>query len=382
MKKILALIGVFISLNAYSQKAAIQTAINYLNYGELDKAKEAIDGASNNESTAGIAKTWYIRGKVYHAIHESTDAKYTALKPGALQEALTSYQKTMELDTKKEYKEEMLQRLAGAAGAMMNEGVNAYRDKKYEEALMYFNKSREINSKYLNYTDTLAIYNSALAAEKTGKSKEAIDDLNQLTAMNYGGAKMYSLLATLQLESKDTTAALTTINSGRQKYPEDNNLVIQGLNIYLQSGRDKEAYEQLDAAIQKDPGNANLYYAKGVLSDKMGKTEEAATLYKKSIELKPDYFEANYNLGAMYFNQGAELVNKANNLPVSKQAEYDAAKKKYEAKFREAKPYLEKAYQLNPKDEATMQSLYQLYGRLNETAKAQEMKAALDALKK
>ena len=102
----------------------------------------------------------------------------------------------------------------------------------------------------------------------------------------------------------------------------------------------------------------------------------------KAVELKPDYFEANYNLGAMYFNKGAELVNKANNLPVSKQAEYDAAKKKYEAKFREAKPYLEKAYQLNPKDEATMQSLYQLYGRLNETAKAQEMKAALDGLKK
>jgi tetratricopeptide (TPR) repeat protein len=382
MKKLIALLGVFISLHAYSQKSAIQTALNYLNYGELDKAKEAIDGAAVNETTINMSKTWYVRGKIYHAIHESTDAKYSGLKPGALQEALNSYQKTMELDAKKEYKEEMMQRLAVAASALMNEGVNAFRDKKYAEALVFFNKSRDINSKYLNYTDTLAIYNSALAAEKSGKKKEAIDDLTTLTGMNYGGAKIYGLLANLQLENKDTTAALTTINAGRQKHPEDNNLVIQGLNVYLQSGRDKEAYEQLDAAIQKDPGNANLYYAKGVLSDKMGKTEEAAAMYKKAIELKPDYFEANYNLGAMYFNQGAELVNKANNLPVSKQAEYEAAKKKYEAKFREAQPYLEKAYQLNAKDEATIQSLYQLYGRIGNTAKAQEMKVALDGLKK
>jgi tetratricopeptide (TPR) repeat protein len=186
----------------------------------------------------------------------------------------------------------------------------------------------------------------------------------------------------MQLEQQDTTAALTTINKGRQKYPEDNNLIIQGLNIYLQSGRDKEAYDQLDAAIAKDPGNSNLYFAKGTLSDKLGKGDDAAASYKKAIELKPDFFDSNYNLGAMYFNQAADLANKANNIPASKMAEYESAKKKYEAKFKEAQPYLEKAFQINPKDEATIQSLRQLYGRIGDMQKAAEMKKALEAIGK
>ena len=29
--------------------------------------------------------------------------------------------------------------------------------------------------------------------------------------------------------------------------------------------------------------------------------------YKKAIELKPDYFDANYNLGALYFNEGVRF---------------------------------------------------------------------------
>ena len=382
MKKLLALLGVLISLQGYSQKSAIQTAINYLGYGDLDKAKVAIDGAAANETTIGVAKTWNVRSKVYVAILDSKEPKYASLKTGALDEALKSFQKTMELDTKKEYTAETIQRLDFASAQYMNEGVDNFRDKNYEGALKNFNISREIGSKYLNRTDTLALYNAALAADKAGKKTEATQYYTELTNMNYGGSRVYSLLATMQLEQQDTTAALTTINKGRQKYPEDNNLIIQGLNIYLQSGRDKEAYDQLDAAIAKDPGNANLYFAKGTLSDKLGKGDDAAASYKKAIELKPDFFDANYNLGAMYFNQAADLANKANNIPASKMAEYESAKKKYEAKFKEAQPYLEKAFQINPKDEATIQSLRQLYGRIGDMQKAAEMKKALEAIGK
>lgn len=381
MKKLLVLFGVILSLNAFGQKANIQTAINYLKYGDLDKAKTAIDEAALNETTVGLAKTWNVRSKVYAAILETKEAKFESLKPGALEETYKSLQKTAELDTKKEYTAETRQQLEYVSAMYMNQGVDAFRDKNYETALAGFNKSREIGTKYLNRNDTLALYNAALAADKAGKTSEATAYYTELTNMNYGGPKVYSLLAGMQLEQKDTTAALVTINNGRQKYPDDNNLIISGLNIYLLQGRDKEAYDQLETAIAKDPGNANLHFAKGTLSDKLGRMDEAAASYRKAIELKPDYFDANYNLGAMYFNQAAELANKANNLPANKMAEYDAAKKKYEAKFREAQPYLEKAHQLNEKDEATMQSLRQLYGRIGEMQKAEEMKKKLDALK-
>ena len=53
-----------------------------------------------------MSKTWYYRGQIYHAIFESTKEQFKALKPGSLDEAYQAYEKTLELDTKGEYKEE------------------------------------------------------------------------------------------------------------------------------------------------------------------------------------------------------------------------------------------------------------------------------------
>lgn len=381
MKRILILFGVILSLNSYSQKSAVQTAYNYLRYDDLDKAKEAIDGAATTESTVGYAKTWYYRGSIYHAIYESAKPEFAALKPGSLNEARISYEKTLELDAKNEFRDDVMKRLEVVASQCLNNGVDNYKEGKYAEALKSFQASVDLNKKLFKRTDTLAIYNAGLAADKLGDVTTALNNFKILTAANYGGSRLYSIMANMYLDQKDTANALLTINEGRQKYPEDGTLITQGLNIYLSSGRDAEAYSQNEEALKADPNNAILYYIKGNLADKLGKMDDAVAAYKKSIELKPDNFDAVYNLGAMYFNDGAEMANKANKIPANKVAEYDAAKKKFEAKFKEALPYLEKAHQLNATDKATMESLRQLYARLGDLVKAGEMKKKLEATK-
>ncbi|MBL0097677.1 MAG: tetratricopeptide repeat protein [Bacteroidetes bacterium] len=327
MKYLLISITLLLSLNVNGQKAAVQTAYNYLRYDDLDKAKEAIDGAVQNESTIGMSKAWYYRGSIYHAIYESTKEKFAPLKPGSLTEALKSYEKTIELDTKKEYYDDIIKRMEIVASQSLNTGVDNFRENKYPEALVAFQTSADINKKYFNKFDTLAIYNAGLAADKAKDATTALNYFKILTDANYGGSKLYSLMANMYLDQKDTANALLVINQGRQKFPEDATLITQGLNIYLSSGKDKEAYTQNEEALKADPGNAVLYYIKGNLADKLGKKEEAIAAYKKSIELKADYFDAVYNLGALFFNEGAEMANKANSIPPSKVAEYDAAKR-------------------------------------------------------
>lgn len=382
MKKVnLLIVAILIAANSFAQKAAIQTAYNYWRYDDLDKAKEAIDQATANESTNQLSKAWYYRGCIYHAIFESTKEQFKSLKPGSLDEAYRAYEKTVELDVKKEYTDDLNKRMSIMTSQFLNEGVDNYRDKKYAEALASFEKSMYINKKFVKSPDTLAIYNAALAAEKSNDSAKAKQYYSDLIGMNYGGAKVYGMLASLQLNDKDTTTALATLKNGRQKFPADADLSITELNIYLSSGRDKDAVQQIDQAIATDSKNPNLYYAKGVLNDKLGNKEVAIDAYKKAIEIKADHFDAHYNLGAMLFNEGAELVSKANNLPVSKQKEYDELKVKFEAKFRDAKPYFEKARQLNASDRATLQNLKQLYTRLNELDKAAEVNRQLDSLK-
>ena len=365
----------------YAQKSAIQTAYNYLRYDDLDKAKEAIDQAATNESTVSMSKTWFYRGQIYHAIFESTKDQFKSMKRGSLDEAYKSYVKTLELDTKGEYKDDLLKRITILSSQFLNEGVDNFKDKKYNDALSDFEKSLAISSKFLNYSDTLAMYNAALSADKSNNNEKARKYYKDLIALNYGGPKMFSFLASKDLAANDTTAALITLKSGRLKYPSNAELAVAELNIYLSSGKDKEATAQVDQAIVNDPTNSNLYYAKGVLNDKLGNSAIAEAAYKKAIELKPDFFDANYNLGASLFNQGAEMVIKANAFPASKQKEFEAMKKLYDAKFLEAKPYFEKAYQLNPKDLATLQNLKQIYTRLNDLSNAAEMKKAIESLK-
>jgi len=379
MKRLLILSALMISVQAMGQKSAIQTAYNWLRYQELDKAKEAIDGAVLNETTRGVAKAWYYRGSIYQSIYESTNEKFKSLKPGSLAEARKSYEEAVSLDTKKEFTDDIMKRMEILAFQSLNEGVDLFKVENYRAAMQAFGMSAEINQKLFNRVDTMGIYNRALAAEKAGESKVALDDFTFLTSVNYGGARIFSLLANMHLDQKDTVSALDILTKGQEKYPDDRTLITQALNIYLSSGRDQEAYAKNEQAIAASPTNSVLYYIKGNLADKMGKKEESISAYKKAIELKPDYFDANYNLGAMFFNDGAEMANQANKIPTSKQAEYDAAKKKFDAKFQEALPYLEKAHKLNPEDMGTMQSLRQLYTRLGDLTKAGEMKRKMES---
>ncbi len=382
MKKIILVFTILaISNLAFAQKAQVQTAYNYLRYDDLDKAKEAIDQAAANESTIGMAKTWYYRGLIYHAIYESKKPEFTVLKPGSLQEAYKSYQKTLELDSKKEYKDDLDKSIAILGSQFLNEGVDKFRDKDYSGAVNMFESSADISKTYFSKTDTLAIYNAALAAEKAKDYVKAKKYYQQIIDLNYQGAKGYNFLSKIYLAEKDTANAIVTLQAGRQKYPADANLMLDQLNIYLISGKDKEALGMIDQAIALDPSNANLYSVKGNINDKAGNQEVAIAAYKKAIELNPQYFDANYNLGALIFNQGVEMVDKANKLPPSKQAEFDKLKTQFDAKFGEAKPYFEKAYQLNPKDIATINSLKQLYLRLGDMPKAEEMKKAMEAIK-
>lgn len=383
MKKLILVFAALLAIInlASAQKAQVQTAYNYLRYDDLDKAKEAIDQAASNESTIGMAKTWYYRGSIYQAIYESKKPEFNVLKPGSLQEAYKSYEKTIELDSKKEYKDDLDKRMAIIGSQFLNEGVDKFRDKDYPGAVIMFESSADISKKYLNKTDTLAIYNAALAAEKAKDYVKAKKYYQQVIDLNYQGAKGYNFLSKIYMAEKDTANALVTLQAGRQKYPADANLMLDQLNIYLVSGRDKEALGMIDQAIALDPNNANLYSVKGNINDKAGNQEVAIASYKKAIELNPQYFDAYYNLGALIFNQGVEMVDRANKLPPSKQAEFDKLKTQFDAKFGEAKPYFEKAYQLNPKDLPTINSLKQLYLRLGDMPKAEEMKKAMEAVK-
>ena len=157
------------------------------------------------------------------------------------------------------------------------------------------------------------------------------------------------------------------------------------IRLYILTGRTEELITKLNESIESAPDNENLYFTRASLYEGKKELDKAIADYKKAIEINPDLMDANYNLGVIYFNQGAEKANAANSLKSNE--EFEKAKKVFEEKFRSAAPYLEKSLELNPKKTEDDQSLYKstlqilklLYARTNETEKYNKIKAQLEA---
>jgi hypothetical protein len=83
----------------------------------------------------------------------------------------------------------------------------------------------------------------------------------------------------------------------------------------------------------------------------------------------------------MHYNTAVEIFNKTQNLPMSKEKEYNAGKLKYTNLFNKSLPYLERANKLSPNDMNTLISLKEVYAKTNNFNKVTEIKKRIDSLK-
>jgi tetratricopeptide (TPR) repeat protein len=97
--------------------------------------------------------------------------------------------------------------------------------------------------------------------------------------------------------------------------------------------------------------------------------DAAIASYKETIDADPNYFDALFNLGAIYFNKGGEVINEANKLPISETAKYDKMLADGNNYLNLALPYLEKCESIQPQDKPTLISLKEIYTRLKMTEK-------------
>jgi tetratricopeptide (TPR) repeat protein len=107
-------------------------------------------------------------------------------------------------------------------------------------------------------------------------------------------------------------------------------------------------------------------YNLGVSSDNENNFEDAERYYKKSLEINPNYYEANLNLALLILKPEDEIVREMNNLSNSwdDNNRYMELKSQREIIFKQALPYLEKAYEQRHDDQGIKSTLLQLYKQL------------------
>jgi tetratricopeptide (TPR) repeat protein len=385
MKKFLLLIAaVSISFGAMAQKGKVTSALSYIEQGSLDKAKEAIDQALTNEATSNWFNTYFAKGNLCQASFESKDPKFNAFYPDPLAEAYAAYQKAIELDPKGNIKKKIITTSVfnKLAVNLYNQGSKRFETKDYPGALKSFETQIKITESdiYVGGIDTGMYYNAGLAAVNSAKYTDAIKYFQKCADMKYMGITPYFQMSEAYLSSGDTTKAESVLTGLNDKFPNDKNVTLQLIDLYIKSGKNAEAQKYIKVAKEADPNNYSLFFASGIISLNESKYDEAIPELQKSIDLKGDVYDTQYGLGAAYINKAADMFKKANEIMDVKK--YSDAIDAANIIYAKALPYMEKAHELKPDDIYAMRSLQELYYRLKMTDKYTEIKAKVDAVDK
>ncbi len=390
MKKPLFVI-LFLSLSIiafaqYVPKGRVTKAETALSQGKLDIAKAEIDEAFKIDAKGKIskaAKNWYLKGRIYKAIFmdDSTQFKDLVDKEVALKTAVDALNKIKEMEKETStYAIFADQELGQLYAFILNKGAEKYNEKDFKSAYEIFNDALEVMP-----GDTTALLYGGVAAQQAGMVDQAIENYSKLIDTGHADMDTYRTLIYLyRAEKEDLRAVINTIDRALKQFPEDKDLTQEKIRTLIVMDKKDEAIQELNNAISKDPTNPTLYYFLGYIYDQSDDTDNSIKNYKKALELKPDYYDANYNIGVVYYNIARDSYKELNEMSLD---DYRKNEEEYLARaedaLKKALPYFEKAAEVMAEDNPDVQLLETLAGvyiRLHMDDKASEIQERIKSI--
>ncbi|PWE00062.1 tetratricopeptide repeat protein [Marinilabilia rubra] len=380
MKKLLVFaLAIFAVASVHAQKSKVNAAEAYIENGDIDAAGERMEEAYTHKRSKDWPKTYIVAAKLAAAKYKKENDIQL------LKDAVDHYMKAIELDKadKGRFENEIKVALTFFLNELTNAGIEGFNNQNYENAMTAFENVLKVNNldmfqKDNPTVDTAIIYNTALAAYNAKKWDTAAKYLEESINYDYGGGDAVLLLHQVYGTMGDSTKMAENLQTGFEKYPEDDRLLTQLINYYLETQQNEEAMSYLNQAVENDPSNPTYYYARGVLYDQSQKYDKAIEDYKKALEKDEAYFDALYNLGVIYYNKAIEQMNVAND--ETDHAKFKEEKTKADSLFKTSLPYMEKAHEVKPEERAVLESLKGLYYRFEMNDKYDEISAKLDSI--
>lgn len=383
MKKVMILLAALLTANVMmAQKKDRTDAFMYNKNGQYAKAMASIEKCVNHDQFLGMkpndqAMAWLYRAAIYQNIIQSGDENLLAQAPNALENVYQSLMKCMEnKDFLEDNKQEIYTRVGSVMNSYYTKGADDYNTGNFVEAAPMFKKAYDI-AKSLGSSDANDMLNfAATSALRAEDFATALNYFNELKNAGVDGVDVYKHLAACYNGMGDAENAMAMINAGLEKDPSDANLILEKVNFYLKDGRGVEAVEDLNKLLALDPENAQLLFVLGTIygdenNEGVYDTDKAIKYYEDALKIKPDYYDATYNLGALYITMSNKLKTQANELPLEKVKEYNALVEQAEELVRTGLPYVKQAYETQPTPEVknVLKTMY-VQLKMNEEAKA------------
>lgn len=355
------------------------------NFGQAEKL---IEEAMKSPETKDLPDTWDVAGLIQKRFNEEEMKTAFLKKPydtvkvyNSILKMFEYYNKCDELaqipnekgKIKNKYRKSNAASLLVERPNLINGGVHFFNHDKNEEALKFFVTYVEsvsypmLADKDLAKTDTLlsaVSYYAALAAEKVGNRDLVLKYAPAAIGDKENGNGALQLLAEAYKSKKDTVALIKVLEEGVNKYPENDTFFASLVDMYNNTNQPNKAMEFADKMLTKDPTNKLYLYVKAYLYHNMKEYDNAIEYYKKAIEQDPNYAGAYSNIGLAYLMKAQDYADKATtDINDPKYAEAQAVVKKF---YEDAKPYYEKARDLEPdQKDLWLQGLYRVYYNLN-----------------
>jgi len=136
------------------------------------------------------------------------------------------------------------------------------------------------------------------------------------------------------------------------------------INDYINHEEYESATDLIDEAIEANPNDDELLNLKGLIVENQQSIYEALPYYQRCIELNDSNASGQFNVGRYFYNKAME-TRQNSNLYGKKLANL------VNPIYREALPYLEKSFAINPRNQDLINALRDIYYKLGEAAKLQ-----------
>ncbi len=413
---------------AYLLSALLVSGLTMAQKKELKDAEKAVKKGNVTEATAALKLVEGVLGQA------TTDqkAQYYYLKSNLafqqieadkdfdanVQKMIEAYKEINSIDKNSKYAKQTSEDLNIVASKVINKAIEDNNSSNFKGATKKFKQAYDINPK-----DTIYLYYSASTAVSSKDYKTATDYYKELVKLGYNGnesyytavekvngevqnfgkdSKMRDLmikqgthtdpklvkedskrpeivknLALIYYQEGQYDEAEKAIVDARKANPNDTNLMLTQMDLYLKSNNMGKYEEVAREALSKNPNDDVLLYNLGVTSYQAGKMEDAKKYYLQAIQINPKAENAYLNLAFIKLQPDEELSNKMNKLGMTAadNKKYEEYSKQKKAIYRDAMNDLEKVLTINKNNEEAIQTLKNIYRALEMNDKLKALEA-------
>jgi tetratricopeptide (TPR) repeat protein len=423
------------------------------------QSADVINGIPDSKETTNVGEIWvYPRKKLFFEDGKLVKWEETEyIDKDAMLKSGEAYIKADELDPKKTLKDKSTFKnsISTTRSGLLNLGVEFYNIGEEFIAKNDSEKAKEsfiTSYKYMNLAYTLGEFPKAssdtifdaslinyylgIISLKAGLSSESRAKLKKSIELNYEPGASFHYMAETYLTEGDSLKYIETVKEGFDKYPSEEQLLIDLINFYLSQNKIETVLQYLDIAIAKNPSNPSYYSAKGtvffntfdVLIEKYTKYKEEANemkkkafrdreneklrvedeklkdenlvnaqkvydeilsnfalaedLYIKSLEVDPKFFNSAFNLGSLYVKKSRLFTKEGEyQIKIFKDfAKSDELTAKSNESLKVAAEKFEIANKIDPKDRDVLTTLKSIYYKLKDNSNLERIQGEIDKL--